>query len=150
MKSSIVLAAVAVASMAVGAAGMAGGMHHAGAMHGHAAPAEGMDAFFDQALADLDVSDSQRTKVLEVKERLSADFERLHGAHAAMHAALMRAWEQDHMDAAELHRMADARMEELRGTLQEVVDGVVEIHDTLTPEQRSRLTAKVKEMHGHP
>jgi hypothetical protein len=52
------------------------------------------------------------------------------------------------MDAAQLHQLVDARLPELRAALHQMVDGVAEIHDTLTPEQRRRLVEKVQEMHG--
>jgi len=149
MKSWLVLAAVVVASVGLTAAVTAGVMHHGG-MHAHAGGQEGIDWFVNGALDDLQATDAQRTKVLAVKERLSAGFEKLHGEHAAVHAAFLQEWGKDTMDTAQLHRLADAKIEELRGSIHQVVDGVAEIHDTLTPEQRRRLTERVQEMHGHP
>jgi Spy/CpxP family protein refolding chaperone len=146
MKSWIALAGVAVASVALTAAVMAA---HGG-MHPHAGGAEGIDWFINGALDDLQATEAQRTKVLAVKDRLTAGFEKLHGEHAAVHAAFLQEWGKDKMDTTQLNQLVDAKVEELRGTLHQVVDGVAEIHDTLTPEQRNRLTAKVQEMHGHP
>src|SRR5262245_22682741 len=151
MKGWIAMAGVAVASIALTAAVMAGGMHHGGMMHAHAHAGgeEGLDWFVSGALDDLDVSEAQRTKVLAVTDRLAAGFHQLHGEHAAVHAAFLREWGKDAMDTAQLHGLVDAKIEELRGSLHQVVDGVAEIHDTLTPEQRRKLTARVEEMHGH-
>ena len=149
MKGWIAIAGVAVASIALTAAVTAGGMHH-GQGHPHAGPGEGIDWFVNGALDDLDATEAQRTRVLAVKDRLSAGFKSLHGEHAAVHAAFLREWQKDAMDTAQLHGLVDAKVEELRGSLHQVVDGVAEIHDTLTPEQRKKLTARVQEMHGHP
>jgi Spy/CpxP family protein refolding chaperone len=150
MKGWIALAGVAVASVALTAAVMAGGMHHGGTLHPHGGPGEGIDGFVKGALDDLDATDAQRTRVLAVKDRLAARFEHLHGEHAAVHAAFLREWGKDTMDIAQLHGLVDAKIEELRGSMHQVVDGVAEIHDTLTPEQRRKLTARVQEMHGQP
>ncbi|HEX5042988.1 MAG TPA: Spy/CpxP family protein refolding chaperone [Candidatus Polarisedimenticolaceae bacterium] len=143
MKGWIALAGVAVASVALTAAVMAGGMHHGGR-------GEGIDGFVTGALDDLGATDAQRTRVLAVKDRLAAGFAHLHGEHAAVHAAFLREWGKDTMDTAQLHGLVDAKIEELRGSMHQVVDGVAEIHDTLTPEQRRKLTARVQEMHGQP
>jgi len=152
MKGWMAMAGVAVASVGLTAAVMAGGMHHAGMHHGtmHAqmGGGEGLDWFVMGALDDLDVTAAQRAQVLAVKDRMAAGFTRTHDGHAAMHAALFREWQTDKMDTAQLNQLVDAKVEELRGTLHQVVDGVAEIHDTLTPEQRRRLTEHVQEMHG--
>jgi Spy/CpxP family protein refolding chaperone len=150
MKGWIALAGVAVASVGLTAVVMAEGMHHGQGLHAHAGGGEGIDWFVKGALDDLDATEAQRTKVLAVKDRLAAGFEKLHGQHAAVHAAFLREWGKDTMDAAQLHGLVDAKIEELRIGLHQVVDGVAEIHDTLTPEQRRKLTARVQEMHGHP
>lgn len=147
MKSLIAMAGVAVASIALTAAGMTGVMHHGG-MHAHMGA--GIDGFVSEALDDLQATEAQRTRVLAVKDRLSAGFKSLHGEHAAVHAAFLREWQKGAMDTTQLHGLVDAKIEELRGSLHQVVDGVAEIHDTLTPEQRQKLTARVQEMHGHP
>ena len=146
MKSLLAMAGVAVASVALTAAGMAGAMHHGKGMHGHAGA--GIDWFVNTALEDLEATDAQRTKVLAVKDRLAVGFEKLHGEHAAVHAAFLKEWGKDTMDTRSLHGLVDAKVEELRAGMHQVVDGVAEIHDTLTPEQRRRLTEHVQEMHG--
>ena len=148
MKKTMVIAAVLTAGVALTAVVLAGGMHRMGGHgHGHAG-GEGVDWFVNGALDDLEVTDAQRARVLAVKERLVAEVHRLHGEHEVVHAAFLREWQTDSMDKAALHTLVDSRLEELRASLHGVVDGVVEIHDTLTPDQRRRLVAKVQEMHG--
>jgi Spy/CpxP family protein refolding chaperone len=149
MKKWIVIAAVLLTAVALTAVLAGGGMRHH-RMHGHGGSAEGFDEAVKQALDDLDATDAQKARVLAVKDRLVAQTEKLHHEHEAVHAAFMRAWGSDDMDTAQLHALVDAKLEELRGTLHQVVDGVDEIHDTLTPEQRQRLAVRVKEMHGSP
>ena len=148
---AILIGGLLAAGLAV-TAGTAGGMHHF-AMHahaGHGGPAERFDGFINQALDDLNATEAQRTRILAVKEKISGPMHRLHGEHAEMHATFLREWKGDKMDTAQLHQLVDAKVEELRGALHGMVDGVNEIHDTLTPDQRRQVVAKVQEMHGHP
>ena len=146
---ALVIGGLLAAGLALTAVAAGGGMHHFG-MHVHAGPAEGLDGFVNETLDDLNATEAQRTRILAAKDKLSGQMHRLHGEHAQMHAAFLREWKADKMDTAQLHQLVDAKVEELRGTLQGMVDGVSEIHDTLTPDQRRQVAAKVQEMHGHP
>jgi Spy/CpxP family protein refolding chaperone len=145
-KTWIGIAALAAVALAVTVVVAGGAMHH-GRGHGHG-PGEGLDWFVNGALDDLQATDAQRAKVLAVKDRLAGQVHRMHGEHEVVHAAFLREWKEDKMDVAALHTLVDSRLEELRSALHQTVDGVAEIHDTLTPDQRQRLVAKVQEMHG--
>lgn len=148
MKQSIVIAGVAIVlGVALTAAVTAGGLHH-GRGHGHGHGGEGLEWLVNGALDDLEATDAQRTKVLAVKDRLTGQMRALHAEHAGVHAAFLREWGKDAMDSAALHALVDAKLDVLRASMHGVVDGVAEIHDTLTPEQRRQLAAKVQEMHG--
>ena len=145
-KTWIGIAALAAVALAVTVVVAGGAMHH-GRGHGHG-PGEGLEWCVNGALDDLQATDAQRAKVLAVKDRRAGQVHRMHGEHEVVHAAFLREWKQDKMDVAALHTLVDSRLEELRSALHQTVDGVAEIHDTLTPDQRQRLVAKVQEMHG--
>lgn len=102
----------------------------------------------DNALDGIGASESQRAKVLAVKDRVMAEAKTLHAAHDATHEEFKRQWEQDKMDSTRLHALVDARLEDLKRVLDTAVDGVVEVHDTLTPEQRKALIARLQAVHG--
>ena len=137
---------VAVAQMHAGQAGHGG--------HGHAGPDGPMmvpqmvEWLVDNTLNDVGASDAQRAKVLAVKERVLAEAAQLHKDHDATHAEFKRQWDQDKMDAARLHALVGARMDEMARVLHGAVDGIVEVHDTLNPEQRRAVTAKIQALHG--
>lgn len=152
-----------VATMMLGAAGLAlaaglvtvAGQHVGHEGHGpHGGPDGPMmmpqmvEWLVDNALENVNATDAQRAKVLAVKDRVLSQAQALHGAHDATHAEFKKEWDLDRMDAGRLHSLVDARMDELRKVLHTAVDGIVEVHDTLTPEQRRTLTARVEAMHG--
>ena len=156
MKTMTIILCAAGLALAVGLAAAAAAHGGSGGHGGHGPhAAEGALAvpemvawLVDQALDGPGVSDEQRGRVLAVKDRVMSQAEALHAEHAATHEEFKRQWDAEKMDAARLHSLVDARMEELRRVLHTAVDGVVEVHDTLTPDQRRALTARLEAMHG--
>jgi hypothetical protein len=102
----------------------------------------------DNTLDGVGASETQRARVLAVRDRVMSAANVLHTGHDATHEVFRRQWELDTMDSRVLHDLVDDRLEELRRVLHTSVDGVVEVHDTLTPEQRQALTARIQAMHG--
>lgn len=148
MKRWTLFAAIFAAGAAVSAV-VAGGMqHHRAHGHGHGGGHEGFDWFLNSTLDDLDATDAQRARVTAVKDRMKTQLHTFHDGHEELHAAFLKEWGAEKMDSTQLHGLVDAKLDELRGAMHGVVDGVVEIHDTLTPDQRRRLVARIQEMHG--
>ena len=153
MTKWLTVAAISVAGLALTAVVAAGGMHHVGLSghgHGHGeGHGEGLDWFVNGALDDLDATEAQRTQVLAVKDRLAdADAKaprRARRACTPLSCASGRRtrWTRRSSISSWTHGSPSCAR-----TLHQMVDGVAEIHDTLTPEQRRRLVEKVQEMHG--
>ena len=143
-------------------AAMAGGLATAAAVHGahvefkhHDGGGAMMmphvvDAVVDQLLDDVayNLTDAQKAKVTAVRDRIHSQAEALHVAHDATHEALKAEWDNAAMDTVKMHAMVDARVDELRRVLQGAVDGIAEIHDTLTAEQRKILSDHFEARHG--
>jgi hypothetical protein len=102
----------------------------------------------DTAVDGPGVSDAQRSRLLAVKARVMSQAETLHAEHAATHEEFKRQWEAGTMDTAQLHALVDARVEDLRRVLQSAVDGLAEVHETLTPEQRRATIERLQSMHA--
>jgi len=102
----------------------------------------------DTAVDEPGVSETQRSRLLAVKGRVMSQAEVLHAGHTATHEEFKRQWESETMDTAQLHALVDARVEDLRRVLQSAVDGLAEIHETLTPEQRRATIERLESMHA--
>jgi protein CpxP len=98
----------------------------------------------DGALDDVDATPEQRARVHAVKDRLLASGQALRAERGADHAELLAAWRAQSPDAAALHARVDARLDALRAFAHQAVDGALEVHATLTPEQREAFAAKVE------
>jgi protein CpxP len=127
-------------------AGFAGGCHGHHGVHGRdpAAMAAFVTARVDDALDDLDATPAQRTRIHAIKDRLLAAARATHDGRDADHAALLAAWRSSNPDRAALLARVDARIDQLRALAHEAVDDAIEVHATLTPEQREKVARKVE------
>lgn len=140
---------VAVAALAVGVVALTGFRHGFGRhRHDPAQMAAFVTARLDDALEDLDATPAQRNQLHALKDRLLAKGQALHADHDATRAELVAQWKADRPDAAKLHALVDARIDGLRAFAHEAVDGAIEAHDALTPEQRAKLTQKIEQRSG--
>jgi periplasmic protein CpxP/Spy len=148
-----ILAAAGVVALSAAAFVVLTGFHGGCGWHGgHGRDPAAMAAFvtdrLDDALDDLDATDAQRQQIHAVKDRLLARGQALRGGHEAAHAEVLAQWKAEQPDRAKLHALVDTRIEEMRAFAHEAVDGAVEVHGVLTPEQRAEVAEKIERRHG--
>lgn len=99
-------------------------------------------------LEDLDATDAQRQSIHAVKDRLFDEgaklMEEQHGARAEAFTQLS----SDTPDAQKLHALVDARIDAMRTFAHKMTDAALEVHGTLTPEQRKELATEFRERTG--
>jgi periplasmic protein CpxP/Spy len=88
-------------------------------------------AHLDDALDDLGASDAQRAQVAGQQQA---------------RRGLLALWDADRPDAASAYAIIDARIEALRTFAHQAADEAIKLHDTLTPEQRAKVS---KRIHRH-
>jgi len=101
--------------------------------------------FVDRTLDDIDATDAQRTQIQAVRKDLLKEGMALKDQKRATHEDLLKILEVDKPDAAKLHALVDARIEDLRQLAHEAADSALEVHGTLNPEQRVKLAEKLRE-----
>ncbi len=120
-------------------------------MHAHPRDPAQVAAFVtdrvDDALDDVDATPDQRTRIHEVTDRLLAAVQKARTGHEETHATMLAEWKAEQPDAAKLHALVDARVEEVRGLLHQGVDAGIEVHGILSAEQRAKVTKKVERWH---
>jgi periplasmic protein CpxP/Spy len=143
-------AVMAILAGATVLSGFAGGCHGHGHGHGRdpAAMAAAVTKHVDELLDEVDATPAQRKKVHEIKDRLLASARQAHDAHDADRAALLAAWRSPNPDRAALLARVDARIDAMRAFAHQAVDGALELHATLTPEQREQVAKKVERRMG--
>jgi Spy/CpxP family protein refolding chaperone len=98
----------------------------------------------DDALDDLKATPEQRQRIVAVKDRLLASGRALRADHQAVTREALGLWEASGFDRTRALALVDARIDAMRAMAHQAVDGVAEVHATLTPEQRAQVTRKLK------
>jgi Spy/CpxP family protein refolding chaperone len=103
----------------------------------------------DDALDDLDATPAQRTQINAVKERMLSAAMAHRGTRQETRDAFLTEWKAEKPDAARLHALVDQRAAEMTAMAHQAVDAGLEVHDTLTAEQRAKVTKKAERFGRH-
>ena len=119
--------------------------------HGHRSPQK-MYKFMtwgiEDALDDLDATETQRKAIHAVKDRLFERVQAVHGDRKEIRSTLLAEWNKETPDAEVMHRLVDAKADELRALAHEAVDEMVGVHGVLDAKQRAQIAKRIKEHHG--
>lgn len=139
MTKSLLLALLLPAALAAGC----GGPRH----HAEMDPVK-MDhrvtEHLDDYLDDAKASDAQKVRIREVKNRLLPEGVALATANRKAGREIATALASDNPDPARLHALVDQQLEATRAFAHKSIDGALEAHRTLTPEQRAPLAKKLR------
>jgi Spy/CpxP family protein refolding chaperone len=105
-------------------------------------------AHVDDTLDDLNATDAQRAKVNALKDDLLKDGFAMHQQRMNDAKEMLAIWESANPDAADVHARIDARIESMRAFAHKAADAALELHSTLTPEQRAQLAEKIRDRAG--
>jgi len=142
------LLAVVTLATVTALAGFARGWHHSC----RDANPEQMAAFatkrVDRMLDKLDATDAQRVTIQGIKDDFLAKALPMKAQAQDFHAGVFELLQQDTPDAATLHSRIDLQLDALRTLAHDAADAALEVHDTLTPDQRAQLAELVERRHG--
>ena len=147
-RTVVTVAVVAVLALGLGAAALtAAWAHGSGGMGMHGRMMKRMiSGALDEALDQARVSTEQRASIHASRDRAFAAFEAQRPDHDTHREQMLTLFEADRIDPAQLQAL-HAQMEQHRQAMRTAVtQAVVEIHDTLTPEQR-RVVAQFVRSH---
>ncbi len=99
-------------------------------------------------LEDLDATDAQRQSINAAKDRLFEDGVRLMEEHRGARVEAFTQLSSDSPDAQKLHALVDARIDAMRAFAHKITDAALEVHGTLTPQQRKELATEFRERTG--
>lgn len=100
----------------------------------------------DDYLDDVKASDAQKTRILAIKDRLMPQAAALAASQKKVREEVAAQLASDRPDAARLHALVDQQMDAIRALAHKSVDGVVEAHSTLSPEQRAPAMKKMRRL----
>ena len=112
--------------------------------HSHHGKAEFM---IDYIAETLDLTDPQREQLDGIKEEFMAKAQEMHAKKQAMHDEFMVELRKEQIDQEKVRELINQK----RSHMDEMIDLAVvrfsEFHQTLSPEQREKLVAKIEWFH---
>lgn len=99
----------------------------------------------EEGLDDVDATDAQQSALEGVEKPVLDEAFRFLEGQAEAKKTLWAEWRAPTVDAARVHAVVDARVDDLRKVLHSATEAAIKVHDTLTAEQR----ADVAEAHEH-
>jgi Spy/CpxP family protein refolding chaperone len=112
--------------------------------HSHQGKAEFM---VDYIAETLDLTGPQRDQLDDIKEEFIAKAQEMHAQKEIMHAKFMEELRKAEIDQEKVKDLIDQK----RAQMDEIIDlamvRLVEFHQTLSPEQREKLVAKLEWFH---
>jgi Spy/CpxP family protein refolding chaperone len=121
-----------------------GGMHNHHADFDPARADKQVTEHIEDVLEDVKASDAQKAHILGIKNRLLPEVAALMGSQPRVRQEMVAQLTSDHPDAARLHALVDQQVDAFRAVAHKSIDGVLEAHATLTPEQRAPLMKKMR------
>jgi Spy/CpxP family protein refolding chaperone len=99
----------------------------------------------DDFLDEIDATDVQRKRVHEMKDDVIKNVMPLVDSHKRAKEELRTEWEAETPNASRVHAILDDRIDGVRTVIHKVADDVIELHQLLTPKQRSQISEQWKE-----
>ena len=143
-RTAIGLLALLGAGLLTGAGALAfGGPHYAR----HGVMKRFVSATIDDALDEAKVAPAQRAAIHAVRDRVFAAVEQHWQTRGTGMDEALRLFEADQVDLAQVAALRQAREEEHRRMADVIEQAIVEVHDTLTPAQRTAVASYVRAHH---
>jgi Spy/CpxP family protein refolding chaperone len=138
-RTTLGLLAVLSAGLVAGATALAFG--HGGR---HGMMKRVVAAAVDEALDEAKVTPEQRATVHAARDRVFAVFEEHRASHRGRLEEALALFEDDRVDPARLDALRQQSEEDHRRMREAVTQALLEIHDTLTPDQRRAVAGWVR------
>jgi Spy/CpxP family protein refolding chaperone len=115
-------------------------------------PHQKAEFMVDYVSETLDLSESQKAHLDQIKDELLEKGIQMRADKAAMHGELIAQLRSEEIEQERLKAMVTEHRVKMEEMIDLAIVKLVEFHKTLTPEQREKLVAKLesfKKWHGH-
>lgn len=134
-------------AMALLVGGVAYKSAHAGFGHGRKAAIMKriVTAHIDEVLDDAKVNDAQRQRINTARDRVFSAFEDHRRKAGGSIEQALSLFESDQVDAGKIATLRSEHEAERKALADVVTQAVVDVHDTLTPQQRRVVTDHIRQ-----
>lgn len=115
---------------------------------GHGHDPKKLKSHLDSSLKKVGATGEQRAKIGTIADRIISDGSELHKKNGGLGRKVAGCLLLDQPDKQWLHQTVDEKAKELTQFAHRTVDRLIEINQTLTPEQRAQLKAGYEKAHA--
>lgn len=105
------------------------------------------NAKIDEVLDDLRVTDDQRKQIYASRDKLFTALEDAKPDRAEKFDQITALFQKDDLDLREVEALKTEHREKITKIEEAVTQAIVELHSTLTPDQRKQLVSKAQKLH---
>ena len=111
-------------------------------------PDDKAEFMVDYIAETLDLNETQRVQLNEIKEEFLAKAKDMHAKKAAMHAEFKAELLKEEIDQQRVRELIAQKREQMAEIMDLAVVRLAEFHKTLSAEQREKLVAKLEWFHS--
>ena len=101
----------------------------------------------DDLLSELDATQAQKDKGRALANDVLAEARSTVTQSEASREALLAEWKSTKPDRAKVRAIIDTQLEAMRTVAYQAADSAIELHATLTPEQRAQASKRLEQRH---
>lgn len=111
----------------------------------HCTPEKMADHLTDEISSELKLDAAQEQQLRSSMAEVMVKVDHVKRSHETMHGEVVAELGRDTLDRGRLKAVADSRIAEMQGVSDLLIEKLVQFHATLTPEQKAKLAAFVKD-----
>ena len=103
----------------------------------------------DRLMNEINATDAQRAQINQLKDKLFKEGMDLRQNRQSLRAQLFANWDAAQVNASDVHAQVDKQVDAWRAFAHDAADASIQLHDLLTPDQRTQLKQILSKQFDH-
>ena len=103
----------------------------------------------DKLMNEINATDAQRAQINQLKDKLFQEGMSLRQNRQSLRQQLFANWDAAQVNASDVHAQVDKQVDAWRAFAHDAADASIQLHDLLTPDQRTQLKQILSKRFDH-
>ena len=103
----------------------------------------------DRMMNEINATDAQRAQINQLKDKLFQEGMNLRQNRQSLRQQLFANWDAAQVNASDVHAQVDKQVDAWRAFAHDAADASIQLHDLLTPDQRTQLKQILSKRFDH-
>ena len=103
----------------------------------------------DKLMNEINATDAQRAQINQLKDKLFQEGMNLRQNRQSLRQQLFANWDAAQVNASDVHAQVDKQVDAWRAFAHDAADASIQLHDLLTPDQRTQLKQILSKRFDH-